>query len=73
MPLTTIGLLQYLAPVLQFVLGVVVFDEPMTPARWVGFGLVWLALAVVTVEATIHLRQGARPAGREALAVPAAP
>ena len=69
--LATIGLLQYLAPAVQFVLGLVVFDEPMSTARWVGFGLVWLALAVLTVEATIHLRRGARPVEREALAVAA--
>lgn len=49
--MTTIGLLQYLAPTLQFVLGLVVFGEQMTPVKWVGFGLVWIALAVFTVEA----------------------
>ena len=53
-PMTTIGLLQYLAPTLQFVLGLVVFDEEMTPVKWVGFTLVWLALAIFTVEALRH-------------------
>ena len=52
--MTTIGLLQYLAPTLQFVLGLVVFGEQMTPVKWVGFGLVWIALAVFTVEALRH-------------------
>ncbi len=52
--LVSLGLLQYLAPTIQFVLGLVVFDEPMTTVRWVGFTLVWLALAVFTVEALRH-------------------
>ncbi|MET3720973.1 chloramphenicol-sensitive protein RarD [Arthrobacter sp. UYEF21] len=50
LPLTTIGLLQYLAPVLQFVVALVVFREAMTPGRWIGFGVVWLALLVLTVD-----------------------
>ena len=56
-PMTTLGLLQYLAPTIQFVLGLVVFDEAMTPVKWVGFGLVWLALAIFTVEALRHRRR----------------
>lgn len=54
--LTTIGLIQYLAPILQFLLGVIVFHESMPPARWIGFVLVWLALAIITVEALAHHR-----------------
>ena len=50
LPLTTMGLVQYLAPVLQFVAGVVILHEPMPPERWLGFGLVWLALIVLTVD-----------------------
>lgn len=49
-PLATLGLLQYIAPTVQFLLGILVFHEPMTALRWVGFGLVWLALAVLTVD-----------------------
>lgn len=49
-PLTTIGLLQYLAPVLQFALGVFVLSEPMPASRWFGFALVWLALCVLTFD-----------------------
>ena len=52
--LTTIGLLQYLAPTIQFVLGILVFDEVMTPVKWFGFSLVWLALAIFTTEAVRH-------------------
>ncbi len=56
-PLTTIGLLQYLAPTLQFVLGLVVFGEAMTSVKWAGFALVWLALAMFTAEALHRRRQ----------------
>jgi chloramphenicol-sensitive protein RarD len=55
-PMTTLGLLQYLAPTIQFALGLVVFDEQMTPVKWIGFALVWLALAIFTVEALRHRR-----------------
>ncbi|MET4589253.1 EamA family transporter RarD [Arthrobacter sp. 754] len=50
LPLTTIGLLQYVAPVLQFIVALVVFQEAMTTSRWIGFGVVWLALLVLTVD-----------------------
>ena len=53
-PMVTLGLLQYLAPVLQFALGVVYFHEDMPPGRWIGFGLVWVALAILTVESVRH-------------------
>ncbi len=56
-PMTTLGLLQYLAPTIQFVLGLVVFDEQMTAVKWVGFTLVWLALAIFTGEALRHRRR----------------
>jgi chloramphenicol-sensitive protein RarD len=49
--MTTIGLLQYLAPTIQFALGLLFFHEAMTPAKWFGFSLVWLALVIFTVEA----------------------
>ncbi|HEX6682464.1 MAG TPA: EamA family transporter RarD [Candidatus Limnocylindrales bacterium] len=47
-PLVSIGMLQYVGPTIQFILGVYAFHEPMPVARWLGFGLVWLALAVFT-------------------------
>ena len=50
-PMVSLGLLQYLAPVLQFALGVLWFHEDMPPGRWVGFAMVWVALLVFTVEA----------------------
>ncbi|MFD9699269.1 EamA family transporter RarD [Lentzea sp. NPDC059081] len=56
-PLTTMGMLQYLAPVLQFVWGVFVVHEPMPASRWVGFALVWLALLVFTADALRNRRR----------------
>lgn len=67
-PMTTIGLLQYLAPVLQFLLGVFALNETMTPMRWLGFALVWVALAIFTADA---LRN--RPSATIAVAAAAAP
>ncbi|MFJ5261539.1 EamA family transporter RarD [Streptomyces sp. NPDC088387] len=59
-PLSTLGLLQYLAPVLQFLLGVLYFREAMPPERWAGFALVWLALTLLTWDALRTARRAAR-------------
>ena len=56
-PLTMMGLLQYLTPVIQFVIGVWVVGETMPPARWAGFVIVWIALVVFSYDG---LRQGGR-------------
>ena len=58
--MVTLGLLQYLAPIIQFGLGVLWFGEDMPPGRWAGFVLVWAALAVFTVEAVNHRRRQLR-------------
>ncbi|WP_103760404.1 EamA family transporter RarD [Streptomyces sp. SM10] len=50
-PLSVLGLLQYLAPVFQFALGILYFHEEMPPERWAGFGLVWVALTLLTWDA----------------------
>ena len=55
-PLVVLGLLQYLAPIIQFALGVLLFDEDMTPGRWAGFALVWVALVILTAETINHSR-----------------
>jgi len=55
--MVTLGLLQYVTPVLQFALGVLWFHEAMPAGRWIGFGLVWVALVVFTVEALTHRRR----------------
>jgi chloramphenicol-sensitive protein RarD len=47
-PLTALGTLQYIAPMMQLAIGLLVFHEPMPAARWIGFVLVWLALVVFT-------------------------
>ncbi len=52
--MVSLGLLQYLAPTIQFALGIFVFDEAMPASRWIGFGLVWVALVIFTVEALRH-------------------
>jgi chloramphenicol-sensitive protein RarD len=54
LPLTVMGFIQYLAPLLQFVFGVAVMGEPMPLERWIGFALVWVALAVLTADALQH-------------------
>ena len=59
LPLVTLGLLQYLTPAMQMTWGVVVGHEPMPPARWLGFALIWVALAVFTVDAVARSRRGA--------------
>ncbi|MET9603935.1 EamA family transporter RarD [Streptomyces sp. NPDC006512] len=64
-PLSTLGLLQYMAPVFQFGLGVLYFHEAMPPERWAGFSLVWAALAILTWEA---LRTSRRSRARLAAA-----
>ena len=55
--MTMLGLLQYVTPTLQFLLGIFVFHEHMTGARWLGFVLVWLALAIITAEGIAHRRR----------------
>ena len=50
-PLTIVGMLQYLTPTLQFLVGWVVFGEDMPASRWIGFGLVWTALVILSVDA----------------------
>ena len=49
-PLTMIGVLQYIAPTLQFLIGVFLYHEPFDRSRLIGFGLVWLALVIFWAE-----------------------
>lgn len=63
-PLSLLGLLQYLAPVLQFGCGVLVFHEQMPAARWFGFAVVWVALIVLTWDGL----RAARPKSKRARA-----
>ncbi len=56
LPLVTMGLLFYMTPVMQMSWGILVGHEPMPAARWAGFVLIWLALAVFTVDAVARTR-----------------
>ena len=58
-----IGVIQYLSPSTNFVLGVVAYDEPLGGGRLVGFVLVWLGLAVFTVDGLRVSRSGTHPDG----------
>lgn len=60
-PLSLLGILQYLGPTLQLGLGVLVFDEPLPLSKLLGFGLIWLAVAAYTLEGAML---GPRAAGR---------
>jgi chloramphenicol-sensitive protein RarD len=49
-PLSLMGLMQYTNPTIQFILGLVVFQEAMSPTRFIGFALVWIALTILAVD-----------------------
>ena len=55
--LITLGMLQYITPVMQFAFGVLLYHEAMPPMRWAGFALVWLALVVLTWDGLAHRRR----------------
>ena len=57
-PLSWVGLLQYVAPILQFVIGVAIYQEPMPASRWIGFALVWIALMILVVDSVSAVRRG---------------
>ncbi|VEG54717.1 rarD protein [Mycolicibacterium aurum] len=60
LPLVSLGLLFYVTPAMQLTWGVLVGNEPMPPMRWLGFGLIWVALLVFTVDAVRRARDGRR-------------
>jgi chloramphenicol-sensitive protein RarD len=57
-PLATVGLLQYIAPTLQFLIGVLVFREPFDRERLIGFACIWLALAIFAADGLLRTRRG---------------
>lgn len=61
-PMIGLGILQYIAPIIQLGCGVLIFHEPMPQPRLVGFALVWVALAVFTADAIRRTRVSAEPA-----------
>ncbi|WP_102194323.1 EamA family transporter RarD [Microbacterium aurantiacum] len=58
--LTVVGMLQFITPVMQFVIGVAFLHEPMPPERWAGFIIVWIAIAVFVIDLTLASRRGRR-------------
>lgn len=60
--LIVVGLLQFVAPILQFLIGWLVLQEPMPLERWLGFALVWVALTILTVDSVIAARRSRRGA-----------
>jgi chloramphenicol-sensitive protein RarD len=56
-PLTVMGLLQFIAPIMQFVTGAFLLGEPMPLERWIGFALVWVSLTVLTVDSLLFARR----------------
>jgi chloramphenicol-sensitive protein RarD len=69
-PLSTVGLLQYVTPLMQLAIGVFVYEEPMPPARLAGFIIVWVALAVFTADSLRNARSGARRRAEEVAPAP---
>ena len=66
-PLTVIAMLQYITPTLHFLIGLLIVGEDMPTSRWIGFGLVWIALLVLTLDA---LRTAQRSRSAAAAAEP---
>ena len=66
-------MIQYLAPILQLGCGVLIFHEPMPPARLAGFALVWLALVVFTADAVRNLPPHPGPGPADPTRTPVAP
>jgi len=56
-PLSTIGLLQYIAPTIQFLIGILIYQEDFDQAKLIGFGLIWIALVIFTVEGFLEGRK----------------
>lgn len=61
-PLVTVGLIQFITPVLQLAVGVLLLGEHVSGALWVGFGIVWVALVLLSVDSLRHARRSRRPA-----------
>lgn len=55
-PLSLVGILQYIAPTLQFLLGLLVYREPFSRERFIGYGIVWIALLIFAAEGFLAYR-----------------
>jgi chloramphenicol-sensitive protein RarD len=58
-PLYMVGILQYIAPTCQFLLGIFLYDEPFTQVQLIGFGIIWAALAIYSLEGLLVRRRAA--------------
>lgn len=59
-PLTTIGLLQFITPVLQLMTAVLLLGETMETSRWIGFGMVWIALVILSADSLLSVGRSRR-------------
>ncbi|PWJ24098.1 chloramphenicol-sensitive protein RarD [Branchiibius hedensis] len=69
-PLVSIGLMQFITPVLQLICGVTLLGEHLSTGRWIGFGIVWIALILLSIDALLSASRGrrlARAAGEAAI------
>ena len=57
LPLSTLGLLQYIAPTCQFLIGVLMYGEPFDQTRMIGFSLIWIALIALWIEGMLTQRR----------------
>ncbi len=64
-PLVTIGLLQFVTPILQLICGVLLLGEAMTPTRWTGFGIVWVALVLLGADSFRSARSRSQARARD--------
>ncbi|GAA1440010.1 EamA family transporter RarD [Leifsonia poae] len=69
LPLVYMGFIQYFAPFIQFLVGVVVLHEAMPPERWVGFSIVWLALLILAIDLVASARSNRRTAALDVATV----
>jgi chloramphenicol-sensitive protein RarD len=60
-PLTMVGILQYIAPTLQFLIGIFIYKEPFDHAHLIGFGIIWVALVIFWVENYLAHRAASEP------------
>ena len=68
-PLSMLGVLQYITPLIIFTLGVTVFHDSMSPSRWVGFFIIWIALMIFSTDAVRNVRRTTRDRRQEELTV----
>ena len=68
-PLSWVGLIQYFSPFASFLLGIFVFHEAMSTGRWIGFGVIWLAIVLLSIDVIVNRRSRSRLLEAEATAI----